>query len=100
MSNNVPYEGQEPAFVDLRGGKNLPNLSGDRQEWLVWCKPLPTFVSDFTGTGGTSAGGFIPQNIGYDSGLTGEDPTEDPPYNEGSGGGGGGGGGEGEGGGE
>ena len=97
MSNNVPYEGQEPAFVDLRGGKNLPNLSGDRQEWLVWAKPLPTFVSDFTGTGGTSAGGFIPAGIGFDSGLTGEDPTEDPPYNEGSGGAGGG---EGEGGGE
>jgi hypothetical protein len=83
MSNNVPYENQEPAFVDLRTGKNLPNSSGDRQEWLCWVKPLPQYVNDYQGNGGVSGGGFIAEGIGYDSGFTGEDPTEDPPYSEG-----------------
>ena len=59
MSNNVPYANQEPAFVDLRSGRNLPNGSGDRQEWLVWCKPLPTFVSEYKGDGGILAGGYV-----------------------------------------
>ena len=85
MSNNVPFESQEPAFVDLRSGRNLGNNSGDRQEWLVWVKPLPQYVNDYQGGGGSSAGGFIAEGIGFDSGLTGEDPTEDPPYNDGRG---------------
>jgi hypothetical protein len=46
-------------------------------------KPLPQYVNDYQGNGGSSAGGFIAEGIGYDSGLTGEDPTEDPPYSEG-----------------
>ena len=56
----------------MRAGRNLPNGSGDRQEWLVWVKPLPTFVSDYTGVGGVAGGGYLGEG-----GLPPEAPLDD-----------------------